>query len=51
MPKQISYTLNENELKRIENAMRDDPRTEVVRRATAIHALHLGHKPEEVGRW
>jgi len=50
MPKQISYTLNENELKQIENAMRDDPRREVVRRATAIHGLHLGHKPEVVAQ-
>lgn len=49
MPKQISYTLNENELKQIEKAM-NDPRSEVVRRATAIHALHLGHKPESVAQ-
>ena len=50
MPKQISYTLNANELKQIEKAMQHDPRTEVVRRATAIHALHLGHKPEAVAQ-
>lgn len=50
MPKQISYTLNENELKQIANAMQHDPRREVVRRATAIHALHLGHKPEVVAQ-
>ena len=50
MPKQINYSLNENELKQIENAMQHDPRTEVVRRATAIHALHLGHKPEVVAQ-
>ena len=46
MPKQLSYTLNDKQLKEIEAAMRDDPRAEVVRRATAIHALHLGHTPE-----
>lgn len=50
MPKQINYTLSDEALKQIERAIRDDPRTEVVRRATAIHALHLGHKPEEVAR-
>ena len=50
MPKQISYTLNDEELKQIEAAMREDPRAEVVRRATAIHALHLGHKPEMVAQ-
>src|SRR5258705_2786003 len=50
MPTQINYSLNENELKQIENAMQHDPRTEVVRRATAIHALHLGHKPEVVAQ-
>lgn len=50
MPKQINYTLNDEELKQIEAAMRDDPRAEVVRRATAVHALHLGHKPEAVAQ-
>jgi transposase len=50
MPKQISYTLNNEELRQIEAAMRDDPRAEVVRRATAIHGLHLGHKPEVVAQ-
>lgn len=48
MPKQTNYTLNDEALKQIEGAMRDDPRAEVVRRATAIHALHLGHKPGQV---
>jgi transposase len=46
MPKQLNYTLNDEQLRQIEAAMRDDPRAEVVRRATAIHALHLGHPPE-----
>ena len=50
MPKQTNYTLNDDELKQIESAMQHDPRTEVVRRATAIHALHLGHKPEVVAQ-
>jgi transposase len=48
MPKQINSTLNEDQLKEIEAAMRNDPRAEVVRRASVIHALHLGHKPEAV---
>jgi transposase len=50
MPKQINYTLNDEQLKEIEGAMQNDPRAEVVRRATAIHALHLGHKPEAVAQ-
>jgi len=49
MPKQINYQLNEDELKQIEKAM-NDARSEVVRRATAIHALHLGHKPDSVAQ-
>ena len=50
MPKQINYSLNENELRQVEKAMQHDPRSEVVRRATAIHGLHLGHKPEVVAQ-
>ena len=49
MPKRINYHLTEEELKLIERAMAHDPRSEVVRRATAIRLLHQGHKPERVG--
>ena len=50
MPKQINYKLNDNELKQIEKAIQSDARSEVVRRATAIHVLHLGHQPEAVAQ-
>jgi len=50
MPKRINYTLNEAELKRVETALREDPRAEGVRRASAIHGLHLGERPETVAR-
>ena len=49
MPKRINYTLTETELEQIERAMKHDPRADVVRRATAIHLLHQGYKPLEVG--
>ena len=49
MPKRINYQLRDEELKLLESAMAHDPRSEVVRRATAIRLLHQGHKPEKVG--
>jgi transposase len=48
MPKKINYQLNEKELKIIKTAMTRDKRPEVRQRATAIHLLHLGQKPEQV---
>lgn len=50
MPKQINYTLTDEQLKQVERAIGHDPRAEVVRRATAIRLLHQGHKCEAVGR-
>jgi transposase len=48
MPKQINYTLTDEQLKQVEHAMAHDPRAEVVRRATAIRLLHQGHKAASV---
>ena len=49
MPKQIDYTLTDEQLQQVERAIAHDPRAEVVRRASAIRLLHLGHKPKAVG--
>jgi transposase len=50
MPKKINYKLTNEQLKQIEQAIAHDPRAAVVRRATAIRLLHLGHKAEVVGK-
>lgn len=50
MPKARDYHLTEAELAEIEAAIRRDKRPEVRQRCTAIHLLHLGHKPPEVAR-
>jgi transposase len=50
MPKRINYTLTESELQEVERAIGHDPRSEVVRRATAIRLLHQGHKAADVGK-
>jgi len=43
-----NYSLQAEELESIVQAMKHDPRSEVVQRATAIHLLHLGHDALEV---
>lgn len=48
MPKRLNYELSDEELSQITEAIRSDKRPEVRQRATAIHLLHLGHKPAEV---
>jgi transposase len=48
MSRQISFTLNQEELAAVEEAMHHSPRAEVRQRATAIRMLHLGNKPETV---
>jgi transposase len=50
MPKPRDYHLTEAKLAAIETAIRRDKRPEVRQRCTAIHLLHLGHKPPEVAR-
>jgi transposase len=48
MSRQINFTLNQEELAAVEEAMHHSPRAEVRQRATAIRMLHLGNKPETV---
>ncbi len=48
MPKRLNFHLNNDELTQVEHALRKDKRPEVRQRATAIHLLHLGHKPAAV---
>jgi len=44
MPKQIDYTLTEEELKQIRQAMKHGT-SRVSKRATIVYNLHLGHAP------
>ena len=47
MPKQRDYTLTENELKQVREAMKDlDAR--ISKRASIVHGLHLGYRPDEL---
>ena len=48
MSRQINFTLNQEELAAVEEAMHHSPRAKVRQRATAIRMLHLGNKPETV---
>ena len=48
MPKQLNYTLTEDELPMVRKAIASDKRPEVRHRATALHMLHQGMKPQEV---
>lgn len=48
MPKRINYELTSEQLQQIIQTMNRDSRPEVRQRATAIHLLGLGHKPETV---
>lgn len=50
MPKKTNYQLNEIELQTIKEAMTKATEPEVRLRATAIHLLHLGHRPAEVAQ-
>jgi transposase len=48
MPKKVNYKLNAEELTMIENFIKSSKNAKLVKRATAIRMLHLGHKPSEV---
>lgn len=50
MPKTIHFKLNETELFQIDQIIKTSKRSRLVKRATAIRMLHLGHKPDEVGQ-
>ncbi|MDQ7025278.1 MAG: helix-turn-helix domain-containing protein [Anaerolineae bacterium] len=49
MPKQIDYTLNEDELKQVHHAMKASD-SRVSKRATIVHSLHLGYAPQELAQ-
>jgi transposase len=48
MPKQQDFTLTDEQAKALKKAIKQDKRPQVVRRATAVHLLHLGHRVAEV---
>ena len=50
MPKTIDFTLNETELSQIERILKVSKSSRLVKRATAIRMLHLGHNAAEVGQ-
>ena len=45
----INYSLNEDQLEQIQWGMHHSAEVEVRQRATALHLLHRGESPEEVG--
>jgi putative transposase len=47
MPKQNNYTLTEEELKQVLEALKS-PIARLAKRALVLHSLHLGYTPEEV---
>lgn len=49
MPKQHDYTLTEDELEHVLEAMKDLD-TRISKRATIVHGLHLGHHPNELAQ-
>lgn len=48
MPKQLNYQLTDEELSVVRRAIASDKRPEVRHRATALHMLHQGMKPQKV---
>lgn len=48
MPKRRDFKLSEEELKAVEEAIVQDQRPEVVKRAMALRLLHRGQRPEDV---
>jgi transposase len=50
MPKRIDFTLTEEQVKALAKAIQQDRCPRVVRRATAVHLLHLGHGVADVAK-
>jgi transposase len=48
MPKQIDFTLTDEQVTALTQAIKQDKRAQVVHRATAVHLLHQGHKVADV---
>ena len=49
MPKQLDYTLTTEEVEAIQVAMKSK-NAKVAKRASVLHSLHLGYRPEEVAQ-
>src|SRR5215210_7428601 len=50
MSKRLNFTLNEEQLAEIEQAINGSPYPEVRQRAIALRLLHLGQSPEQVAQ-
>ena len=50
MPKQLNFTLSEEDLTVIKTAEKTDKRPQVRQRAMGLRLLHEGHAPQEVAR-
>lgn len=50
MPKRLDFRLSDTELSTIEQIIKNSEKSRLVKRATAIRMLHLGHNTYEVGR-
>jgi len=50
MSRRIDFTLTDEQLATVEQAMNHSPLSEVRQRATAMRLLHLGYKPETVAQ-
>jgi len=48
MTKRIDFSLSNEQLKTLEEAIKFDERPEVVKRAMALRLLHYGHRPEAI---
>jgi len=48
MPKSLDFTLTEDDLKQVIQAIKSDKRPEVRQRAMGLRLLHEGHSPKEV---
>ena len=50
MPKNIQYELSDTELSQIDQVIKTSKSSRLVKRATGLRMLHLGHNAYEVGR-
>ena len=50
MPKRKDFTLTDEQVKALTKAIKQDKRPRVVRRATAVHLLHQGHRVVDVAK-
>ena len=50
MPKRKEFTLTDEQVNVLTKAIKRDKRPEVVRRATAVHLLHQGHRVADVAK-